>query len=240
MNTLKTLIGVSGLIIALGGWSMANAATYTFNLTKTGGQDGTSEKTIATKSTNNDYTYSFTKTASGSPSLTAIGFRKIDNTTENATTENAKSLNLWDGGIGLINKNERNTTPQHTIDNQDGIDYILFQFDKAVKITDIVLGYVYRDGDIAYGTGDSGINGLKEIARTGGSFGDNPFSLTSYSNTWLIAAGITPEDSVPDYFKIKSITVETPTVPLPAAVWLFGSALLGMVGIGYRRQTKQI
>ena len=28
------------------------------------------------------------------------------------------------------------------------------------------------------------------------------------------------------------------TVPLPAAVWLFGSALLGMVGIGYRRKTQ--
>ena len=27
-------------------------------------------------------------------------------------------------------------------------------------------------------------------------------------------------------------------VPIPAAVWLFGSALLGIAGIGYRRQTK--
>lgn len=27
-------------------------------------------------------------------------------------------------------------------------------------------------------------------------------------------------------------------VPIPAAVWLFGSALVGMAGIGYRRQAK--
>lgn len=31
----------------------------------------------------------------------------------------------------------------------------------------------------------------------------------------------------------------TPAVPLPAAAYLFGSALLGMVGIGYRRNKKQ-
>lgn len=233
MNTLKTLIGMSGLIIALGGWSVANAATYTFNFTNTGGQTGTPEKTTATKSVNNDYTYYFTKTVSGSPSLTAIGYSKINN-----DIKNAKSLNLWDGGIGLINKNESNTNPQHTIDNQNGYDYILFQFNEAVKITDIVLGYVSGDGDIAYGTGNSGINGLTEIARTNGSFGDNPFSLTSYSNTWLIAASILNKDKFADQFKIKSITVETSTVPLPAAVWLFGSALLGMVGIGYRRQNQ--
>lgn len=30
-----------------------------------------------------------------------------------------------------------------------------------------------------------------------------------------------------------------PAVPLPAAAYLFGSALLGMVGIGYRRNKKQ-
>ena len=27
-------------------------------------------------------------------------------------------------------------------------------------------------------------------------------------------------------------------VPIPAAVWLFGSALLGFAGLGYRRQAK--
>ncbi len=28
-------------------------------------------------------------------------------------------------------------------------------------------------------------------------------------------------------------------VPIPAAAWLFGSALLGVGGIGYRRKAKQ-
>jgi hypothetical protein len=32
-------------------------------------------------------------------------------------------------------------------------------------------------------------------------------------------------------------TLDAPPVPLPAAVWLMGSALLGLVGIGRRRST---
>jgi len=33
-------------------------------------------------------------------------------------------------------------------------------------------------------------------------------------------------------------TNEPPTVPLPAAAWLFGSALVGMVGVGWRRKAR--
>ena len=33
-------------------------------------------------------------------------------------------------------------------------------------------------------------------------------------------------------------SVSMSAVPIPAAAWLFGSALLGMVGIGYRRRAS--
>ncbi len=32
--------------------------------------------------------------------------------------------------------------------------------------------------------------------------------------------------------------IQVTAVPIPAAAWLFGSALLGMAGIGYRRNSK--
>ncbi len=37
-----------------------------------------------------------------------------------------------------------------------------------------------------------------------------------------------------DYFKIRSLEVST-VVPVPAAVWLFGSGLLGLVGVARRK-----
>lgn len=35
-----------------------------------------------------------------------------------------------------------------------------------------------------------------------------------------------------------NIRLETTPVPIPAAAWLFGSALLGGVGLGYRNRKK--
>jgi len=41
-----------------------------------------------------------------------------------------------------------------------------------------------------------------------------------------------------DYFKLKSATVDMPAVPIPAAAWLFGSALMSLTVVA-RRRDKQ-
>ena len=38
------------------------------------------------------------------------------------------------------------------------------------------------------------------------------------------------------YYDLNSVTVSATTVPIPAAVWLFGSGLLGMIGIAKRKK----
>jgi hypothetical protein len=39
---------------------------------------------------------------------------------------------------------------------------------------------------------------------------------------------------------LSNVTLFEAAVPLPAAAWLFGSALLGLAGIGYRRKRVQV
>ena len=56
---------------------------------------------------------------------------------------------------------------------------------------------------------------------------------------WLDDAGANDDDDHDDMMIRLSVEGGSlTTVPIPAAVWLFGSALLGMVGIGTRRARK--
>jgi hypothetical protein len=72
------------------------------------------------------------------------------------------------------------------------------------------------------------------------SFTDNPTATSGKSvDLWLDDAGAGDDDDHDDMMIRLSVDGGSlTTVPLPAAVWLFGSALLGMVGIGTRRARK--
>jgi hypothetical protein len=117
--------------------------------------------------------------------------------------------------------------------------------------------------DIIGGTATSSFYGTSAMATTfgfyirffsgtplGGSFGeayysnstpDDMFNIfydpdgiasTYYSETALGIAGLTDEWKT----LIRVADVAPHTVPLPAAAWLFGSALLGLLGLGGRRK----
>lgn len=69
-----------------------------------------------------------------------------------------------------------------------------------------------------------GIN-LDSFGLSGGSFSE--ISLT-------IGDSYTADSAVPSF--VGTYSVETAVVPVPAAVWLFGSGLLGLIGIARRRK----
>jgi len=88
--------------------------------------------------------------------------------------------------------------------------------------------------------------------------GDFQYNVTSgdvfnMANTWLVAlagSGADDWDMANNLFALTNdskqdfiVAIQTPggatPVPLPAAVWLFGSAMLGVAGIGYRRNRKR-
>ncbi len=75
-----------------------------------------------------------------------------------------------------------------------------------------------------FGVG-SGVKTVNFSAAVGGNIG----------NALLFAARADAGNSYDnDYFKIRSLKVTT-VVPVPPAVWLFGSGLLGLVGIARRK-----
>jgi hypothetical protein len=123
----------------------------------------------------------------------------------------------------------------------------------AVGTTDNVFDrYAGASGPAAFGTGTtqvfadsysgdlfgvSNFTGSLWIAvPTGFTSGD---TLGAASGTWLnqsfASLGMTPGTYVWSWAS-DSITLQVSAVPIPAAVWLFGSGLLGLVGIARRKK----
>jgi hypothetical protein len=57
---------------------------------------------------------------------------------------------------------------------------------------------------------------------------------------WFDDTGANDDDNHDDMLiRLTAVDGDLTVVPIPAAAWLFGSALVGMAGIGYRRTRKQ-
>ncbi len=82
---------------------------------------------------------------------------------------------------------------------------------------------------------DDWVNGLNDILvlATGGNL---MTAVVLESPTGFISVGGTPADGIDQtkHFQVSDVT----PVPLPGAVWLFGSGVLGLLGIGYSRRRQ--
>jgi len=74
-------------------------------------------------------------------------------------------------------------------------------------------------------------------------FADSSFVLSGLEVTWACPACAPDQIGIaaqPDYYiKIWNLDATSQVVPLPPAVWLFGSGLLGFVGIARRKKPIQ-
>jgi hypothetical protein len=103
------------------------------------------------------------------------------------------------------------------------------------------------------------------LAANSGKGWGNPTGTDKLANTWFSTVGISNENPLGTAGKFYMVTsqnggssttgrvytlagivldangsLHTAAVPLPAAVWLFGSGLLGLVGIGRRKQVAAV
>ena len=126
-----------------------------------------------------------------------------------------------------------------------GLHDFNFTFDKYVGIVSYEVGNV-PNGDTGSfdlssspGSGSSLNNAVGFIGSSiiVGSFELDTFQ-TGFFDTFEIVDG-SSGNGFPPFYQILSITVddfEVATVPVPAAVWLFGSGLLGLIGVARRKR----
>ena len=104
-------------------------------------------------------------------------------------------------------------------------------FDQEVFIDQIV----FRNGD--HGTSFAGVF---DLDIDSGAAGSGEYALTNIFNpadtlkgTEFVFSNFNCKTCNPYQFYIE--TLEVSEVPIPAAVWLFGSGLIGLVGVARRR-----
>jgi hypothetical protein len=186
--------------------------------------------------------------------------------TLNGSTVSASTLGVYSNGLGVTNSNEGNGGGNsHTIDNLNGIDFIVLQFDKKVWLDDATFtayqqtNYSYTDTDatIGYGTTATAWNSalnltgnvslLNSLIPTAqryasgnvGTQGTNTRDIDPllYSgNVWIVSAAMTNPDGKIDSFKFNSLNYTT-TMPVPEpTTWMMMIAGFAMIGNTMRRR----
>lgn len=222
--------------VTLGALAMpANAATVILSGSNSSGSDGNS-RTVS----------------DGTNSVRVTGW-----SVNNGHVENG-ALGRWSAGVGVQNSSTDNS---HTVDNVGWVDFILLQFDTNVILdmvtfntgfdnmwdTDATIGVADLAGawNITPSWDNQSVSVLSpftffhsgSVGYSGSNTrGVNPNGLAG--NAWIIAATSSNPDSLPDGFKIASVTFNpVGAVPEPStwALLILGFGLIG--GAMRRRKT---
>jgi len=164
-------------------------------------------------------------------------------------------IGRYSTGLGVCNRDEGSISKcigrglDHQVDNVSQHDLVLFLFDSPQAMQSLTVdpyGNWDRDvsfwvGTVANGVSLSGLNfgtlatlGFGSQVNALNSAGDAPLTvgLGGLVGNALLVGARYPADGSPDRFKIRAlVTTAAPVVPVPAAAWLFLSALGSIAGL---------
>lgn len=244
MNITKLAGLVGGALLLLG--TQAHAAiTWTFDSNPHSGY--TSIDSTSVSQTAGDTSGDVKVTAQGwsnTGSRTSTGSTSIGNTT-NYTLDTAY-LYVYDGGIGVKNRdassststrgdNSESSSPEHSVDNNQRYDSVLFSFSTAIDLNSVSIGWWSGDSDISVlrYDGDDSVSTSNPAGKTYAQLLTSGWNLvaqdatstvttkklvnTTFSSYWLIGAANpllgTTMDGSKDYVKLLALSGDKYTAP---------------------------
>ena len=158
-----------------------------------------------------------------SPYLEA-GYSFVDEVTPNNTFGVYGTLNTnFSGSTALFNRNTNGVT---RLTRQDGTAFNLFSIDLAELNGDVTPPEQLQVTFTGLFSGGGTIE--QTFTLDGNAFGAETFFFTDFSNL----ASVSWAQETP-FHQFDNVVVNA--VPVPAAVWLFGSGLLGLIGFARSR-----
>jgi len=151
-------------------------------------------------------------------------------------------------GLGVTDRSEDGSSPNHTVDNSGWTDILVLQFSKSVDVTKLGMT-AWGDTDITYAAGQTNVpfSGTLNFTSWAGLDADfDPFNASNgnsmsdgsnfsrtisggdIGNLFFISAAMPNPDKYSDYVKLKSLT-EVPCVPEPAT---WGMMVIGFGALG--------
>ncbi len=145
---------------------------------------------------------------------------------------------IWTTGYGdlvnlLFNDQDGDTTLSLTLTADPGFKVGLFGFDLA-SFTGA--GQTIPGIQVRNAANNSVLFSRGTTFVTGASHNDIDFAGGLFASAIDIDIDLTGLGSVSDNIGIDNVYFTQVVIPLPAAIWLFGSGLLGLVGIARRKK----
>ena len=223
MSTFKSIVKSTATVFAgLTLASAASAATFNFDL----------QAPTSSVNKSGSYADQYNYTVDG------VDMRVNGYTRRSGTTTEQK-VGIFRGyGMGV----EQASGNEHTLDNNNGLDYLTFSFDQDMILDSATVGWYSQDSDISIyahnGTGftkiDDGINMRSDVAR---DFNGDDFA----SSIWAIAAYDGSDKSISygnDFVKMSFVSFSSAPVAAPAPATL-GLMSIVLAGLGLRKRARK-